>query len=193
MEKKKKKKILLLSDDLRLTSGIATVSRDLVLGSSHMYDWVQLGASINHPDKGKVMDVSDDARKHTGVDHANIKIYCHDSYGDPLVLRKLIDLENPDAILHFTDPRFWGWLYNMEHEIRSKIPIMYLNIWDSTPTPMWNKDAYASCDLLMAISKQTYSINVDALYRGFNGNHGVYNINNEQIILPEFNLDRKFY
>lgn len=187
-----KKKILLLSDDLRLTSGIATVSRDLALGTSHVYDWVQLGAAINHPDKGKLMDVSEDARKHTGVDHASVKIYCHDGYGDPLVLRRIIELEKPDAIVHFTDPRFWGWLYNMEHEIRAKIPLMYLNIWDSTPTPMWNKEAYASCDLLMAISKQTYAINVDALHRGFDGKHEVIGLDGRDLTLPKFELSNKF-
>lgn len=161
-----KKKILLLSDDLRLTSGIATVSRDIVLGTVKEYDWIQVGAAINHPDKGKVLDLSDDCKNITGVDDASVKIYCNDGYGDSFLIRKLIQSENPDAILHFTDPRFWGWLYNMEHEIRTNIPLMYLNIWDGaglvgdTPTdPLWNKEAYASCDLLMAISKQTYGIN----------------------------------
>ena len=161
-----KKKILLLSDDLRLTSGIATVSRDMVLGTVREYDWVQVGAAINHPDKAKVLDLSDDCKNITGVDDASVKIYCNDGYGDPFLIRKLIKSEKPDAILHFTDPRFWGWLYNMEHEIRTNIPILYLNIWDGaglvgdTPTdPLWNKEAYASCDLLMAISKQTYGIN----------------------------------
>lgn len=161
-----KKKILLLSDDLRLTSGIATVSRDMVIGTVDHYDWFQIGAAINHPDKGKIMDLSEDASKITGVSDASVKILCNDGYGDPLLLRRIIEQEKPDAILHFTDPRFWDWLYAMEHEIRQTIPLMYLNIWDGagfigdTPTdPMWNKDAYASCDLLMAISKQTYGIN----------------------------------
>jgi glycosyltransferase involved in cell wall biosynthesis len=165
-----KKKILLLSDDLRLTSGIATVSRDLVLGTVRDFDWVQVGAAINHPDKGKIFDLSQDAKERSGDDTANIKIYCNDGYGDPFLIRRIINAEKPDAILHFTDPRFWGWLYNMEHEIRKKMPLIYLNIWDGaglvgdTPTdPMWNKEAYASCDLLMAISKQTYGINYRVL------------------------------
>lgn len=167
-----KKKILLLSDDLRLTSGIATVSRDMVLGTVKQYDWVQVGAAINHPDKGKVLDLSEDCRKLTGVEDSYVKVYCNDGYGDSLLIRKMMDLEKPDAILHFTDPRFWGWLYNMEHEIRTKIPLLYLNIWDgaglvgsSSTDPMWNKEAYASCDLLMAISKQTYGINHRVLER----------------------------
>ena len=167
-----KKKILLLSDDLRLTSGIATVSRDMVIGTVKDFDWIQVGAAINHPDKGKIFDLSEDAKNRSGVDDASVKIYCNDGYGDPFLIRRLIEKENPDAILHFTDPRFWGWLYNMEHEIRQKIPLLYLNIWDgaglvgeNATDPMWNKDAYASCDLLMAISKQTYGINKRILSR----------------------------
>lgn len=167
-----KKKILLLSDDLRLTSGIATVSRDMVIGTVKDFDWVQLGAAINHPDNGKVFDLSEDARRMTGVEDASAKIYCYNSYGDSMIIRKLIEQEKPDAILHFTDPRFWGWLYNMEHEIRTKIPLLYLNIWDgagligdTATDPMWNKEAYASCDLLMAISKQTYGLNHRILKR----------------------------
>lgn len=167
-----KKKILLLSDDMRLTSGIATVSRDIVIGTAREFDWVQVGAAINHPEKGKVLDLSDDVKTNHGIEDASIKIYCNDGYGDPHLLRRLIEMEKPDAIMHFTDPRFWGWLYNMEHEIRQNIPLLYLNIWDGaglvgdTPTdPMWNKEAYASCDLLMAISKQTYGINHRVLSR----------------------------
>lgn len=137
----------------------------MVLGTAHKYDWFQVGAAINHPEKGKLLDLSEDARKLTGVDDASIKILCNDGYGDSMLLRRLIDMEKPDAILHFTDPRFWGWLYNMEHEIRTKIPLIYLNIWDCTPDPQWNREAYSSCDLLMAISKQTYGINHRVLTR----------------------------
>lgn len=155
----KKKKILLLSDDLRLHSGIATQSKEIVLSTIHKYDWVQLGAALKHPDQGKVFDISADAQKETGVEDASLKIYASTGYGSPDVLRQLINVEKPDAILHFTDPRFWKWLYDMEHEVREFCPIMYYNIWDSLPDPMWNAPFYASCDMLMSISKQTYGIN----------------------------------
>jgi glycosyltransferase involved in cell wall biosynthesis len=157
--KVKKPKILLLSDDLRLHSGIATQSKEIVLSTIHKYDWVQLGAALKHPDEGKVFDISADATKESGVEDASLKIYASSGYGTPDVLRQLINIEKPDAILHFTDPRFWKWLYDMEHEVREFVPIMYYNIWDSLPDPMWNAPFYASCDMLMSISKQTYGIN----------------------------------
>ena len=63
----KKKKILLLSDDLRMHSGIATVSKDIVMETLNEYDWVQMGGAIKHPEKGKVFDLSN-SLKDFGVD-----------------------------------------------------------------------------------------------------------------------------
>ena len=37
----KKKKILCLSDDLRMHSGIATQTKEFIMGTIHKYDWVQ--------------------------------------------------------------------------------------------------------------------------------------------------------
>tara|TARA_A100001201_G_scaffold39011_1_gene40785 strand:- start:14647 stop:16104 length:1458 start_codon:yes stop_codon:yes gene_type:complete len=156
--KPKKKKILLLSDDLRMHSGIGTMSKEFVFGTVDKYDWVQLGAAVKHPDHSKVIDVSQEVREITGVNDASVKVYAHNGYGNPQVLNELLKIERPDAILHFTDPRFWGWLYNMEHEIRQYLPIMYYNIWDDLPYPHWNEPFYESCDLLMNISRQTNNI-----------------------------------
>jgi hypothetical protein len=78
---------------------------------------------------------------------------------DPDILRQLIAIEKPDAIMLITDPRYFIWLFAMENEIRKNIPITYLNIWDDYPAPMYNKPYYESCDLLMGISKQTVNIN----------------------------------
>ena len=153
-----KKKILLLSDDLRMTSGIATMSKEIVTGTIHKYDWVQLGAAIKHPEFGKVVDVNDDIRKRTGVEDANLKIIPYNGYGDMGILRKLIAEEKPDAILHFTDPHYWQWLYDNEHEIRQQVPLLFYHIWDDLPDPIYNRDYYESCDWLGCISKQTYGI-----------------------------------
>jgi glycosyltransferase involved in cell wall biosynthesis len=153
-----KKKILLLSDDLRMTSGIATMSKEIVLGTLHKYDWVQLGASIKHPEIGKIVDVNDDVRKRTGIEDANLKIIPYNGYGDINIIRRLLDEEKPDAILHFTDPHYWQWLYDNEHEIRQRVPILYYHIWDNLPDPKYNRDYYESCDWIGCISKQTYGI-----------------------------------
>ncbi len=153
-----KKKILLLSDDLRMASGIANVSKQLVLGTVDKYDWVQLGAAIKHPEAGQVMDLNEDVRKRTGVADASVKIYPSDGYGNPDMIRQLLMIEKPDAILHFTDPRYWIWLYEMAHEIRQSTPLFFYHIWDDLPDPKYNRDYYESCDWIGCISKQTYGI-----------------------------------
>jgi glycosyltransferase involved in cell wall biosynthesis len=103
--------------------------------------------------------MSPSIQKEFGVKDAYLKIYPVSGYGNEDLLREVLDIEKPDAILHYTDPRFWIWLYNMEAEIRRNIPIFYYNIWDDLPDPQYNTNYYKSSDLLMAISKQTYGIN----------------------------------
>ena len=58
-----RKKILLLADDIRLHSGVATMAREIVSNSAHHFNYFQLGAALNHPDSGKVFDVSKDINK----------------------------------------------------------------------------------------------------------------------------------
>ena len=153
-----KKKILLLSDDLRMASGIATMSKELVLGTAHKYDWFQVGAAINHPEAGKILDVSEDIQKNYGIADANVKILPWNGYGNADLIRQLINAEKPDAILHFTDPRYWTWLYDIEHEIRQNVPLLFYAIWDDLPDPMYNRNYYESCDWIGCISRQTYGI-----------------------------------
>lgn len=165
----KKKKIFLISDALQFSSGVATMSKELVVSTCHKYDWVQLGAALNHPDHGKIINLSEEIEKETGIEDVYCKIYCHTGYGDADVIREIITLEKPDALMIFTDPRFFGHVFHMEHEIRSefKIPIIYNNIWDNLSFPHWNASAYASIDLLVSINRQTKIINQEVLkYHG---------------------------
>ena len=154
----KKKKILLFSDDLRMSSGVGTMSREIVLGTAHHFDWVQVGGAIKHPEEGQMFDLSEDVNKDKGIDNASVKVFPVNGYGNPELLRQMINMERPDAIMIYTDPRFWMWLYHMEHEIRQNIPIFYYNIWDDWPAPQYNENYYESCDLIMNISKQTCAI-----------------------------------
>jgi glycosyltransferase involved in cell wall biosynthesis len=154
-----RKKILLLTDDIRVHSGVAQIGRELVMNTSGHYNWVQLAGSINHPEKGKIADLSADVDKEQNLKDSYVKLYPIDGYGDENILREIIQLEKPDAILLITDPRYFMWLFQMEEEIRSQIPIAYLNIWDDMPAPQYNEEFYESCDALFGISKQTVAIN----------------------------------
>ena len=164
MSKKKrtKKRILLLSDDLRMSSGVGTVSKNFVMGTMDKYEWVQIAGAIKHPEEGKIVDMNESVAKELGMEKAYLKIYPVSGYGSQEMLRQIINMEKPDAILHYTDPRFWTWLYQMEHEVRQHIPIFYYNIWDDRPTPRYNEFFYESCDLIMNISKQTVAMVKDA-------------------------------
>ena len=154
-----RKKILLLCDDIRFTSGISTMAKEIVIGTSHRFNWVNLGAAITHPDQGKRFDVCQDTNQIAGITDSSVYIIPTSGYGSPDLLRQVIENEKPDVLMFFTDPRYWIWLFQMENEIRRKIPMVYLNIWDDLPAPIYNKSYYESCDTLLAISKQTANIN----------------------------------
>lgn len=157
--REQRKKILLLSDDIRFHSGIATMSREMVLGTAHRFNWVNLAAAISHPEQGKRLDVSQDTNRLTGINDSSVALYPYNGYGDPGIVRLLMEIEKPDAIMIFTDPRYWIWFFQMENEVRKKIPVTYMNIWDDFPAPLYNKSYYESCDALFCISKQTKLIN----------------------------------
>ncbi len=160
IQKDQRKKIMLICDDIRSFSGIATVAKEIVIQTAHNFNWINIAGALDHPDKGKKYDISAETDRLSGITDSSVMLYPVDGYGNTDVIRSLIKIEKPDAIMLITDPRYFTWLFNIENEIRKKIPITYLNIWDSPmPYPLWNKPYYESCDLLMAISKQTKNIN----------------------------------
>ena len=59
----KKKKILLFSDDMRMSSGVGTMSREIVLGTAHHFDWIQVGGAVKHPEEGQMFDLSKDVNE----------------------------------------------------------------------------------------------------------------------------------
>jgi len=159
LPQKERKKILLICDDVRVHSGVATVAREMVLNTCQHFNWVQVAGAINHPEKGKKLDISQDTNVNTGLTDSSVQIYPVDGYGDANLIRQLIKIEKPDAIFLITDPRYFMWLFQIENEIRRKMPIVYLNIWDDYPAPMYNRPYYEACDALLGISKQTVNIN----------------------------------
>ena len=194
VKKEDRKKILLLCDDIRMHSGVATMAREIVIGTAHHFNWLNVGGAIKHPDQGKSFDLSADVNNQTGINDASVKIFATSGYGDQGLIRSIIYQEKPDAILLFTDPRYWTWLFDLEREIRQTMPILYLNIWDDYPTPLYNKAYYESCDLLMSISKQTKTINEIVLGAAAKDKiltyvpHGI----NEQHFYPITEQDEKY-
>jgi hypothetical protein len=164
--KDQRKKILLLCDDIRVHSGIAHMGRELVINTAHHYNWVNLGGAVKHPEQGQRFDLSEDTNKQAGITDSSVTLYPTDGYGNPDIVRQLIQMEKPDAIFIITDPRYWTWLFEMENEIRKQCPLVYLSIWDDLPACYYNFPFYESCDMLLGISKQTHNIHKLVLDHG---------------------------
>lgn len=150
--------ILLLADDARLPSGVGTMSKEIIIHTAHRFNWVQVGGAVNHPEAGKRIDASQWVANDSGVEDAKLMIYPMNGYGTADTIRYMMMTYLPSAILHFTDPRYWVWLYHMEAEIRNNIPIVYYHVWDNVPHPRYNRDYYRSSDTILSISKQTHNI-----------------------------------
>ena len=181
-----KKTILLLGDNPLHASGIGTISKLLILGTITKYNWISVGGSLKDSDAGKVIDLCDACKQINGRDDNYFKLYPVEGYGNEEILFQVISIEKPDALVHFTDPRYWGWLYNIENQVRAKIPLTYLNLWDDLAYCQWNKPFYKSCDALFAISKQSLNINkwvlgpeeCTSIYGDFDKNGNIIKENN---------------
>ena len=153
-----RKKILMLSDDIRTHSGVGNMAKEIILNSAHHFNWLNLGGAVKHPEGGTGFDLSAEINTMAGISDSDVKVLACDGYGNPEMLRAVIAQEKPDAIVHFTDPRYWIWLYSMENEIRQQCPLIFYTIWDDLPYPMWNRNFYRSDDMLLCISKQTKNL-----------------------------------
>ena len=88
----------------------------------------------------------------------DFRIFPVDGYGNHEIIRSIMQKEKPDALWFMTDPRFYGWLWEMEHEIRAHVPMIYYHVWDNSPFPTYNQAFYESNDFIACISKVTHDI-----------------------------------
>lgn len=79
-------------------------------------------------------------------------------HGDKELMRRTLADFKPDAIVLFTDPRFFTWIWEMEDEIRRVCPIVYWHVWDNDPTPEFNRTIYEATDYIIPLSLKTYGI-----------------------------------
>ena len=130
-----------------LPSGVGTQTKyvcEALLKTGKFQIW-SMGGAIRH-------------ENHDVVYHPKYKDWILqpvDGYGDKETLRNVIKQFEPDIVYFMTDPRFWGWLWEMEQEIRSQCSLLYYHVWDNYPLPMYNKASYESNDFIASISKLT--------------------------------------
>jgi glycosyltransferase involved in cell wall biosynthesis len=146
-----KKKILVLGDHPLSPSGVGTQTKYFIeaLLKTGRYSFICLGGAISHKDytPQKVEPYGEDWR-----------IFPIDSYGNAEILRSIIQKEKPDVLWFMTDPRFYGWLWEIENEIRTNMPMVYYHVWDNFPAPVFNGVFYRSTDEVVCISKVTHEI-----------------------------------
>lgn len=144
-------KVLVLSDHPFSPSGVGTQTNYMIssLLETNKFSFVCLGGAVKHANYTPIK---------TEEHGDDLIIYPVDGYGTQDRIRALMRTERPDIIWIMTDPRFWGWLWDIEDEIRSNIPIVYYHVWDNYPYPKFNKTYYESNDYIACISKLTYDI-----------------------------------
>ena len=146
-----KRKILVLADHPFTPSGVGTQTKYFceALLKTGRYKIICLGGAIKHPHYQplKTEEWEDDWI-----------IYPVDGYGNHDIVRSILRNEKPEVLWFMTDPRFWGWLWAMDNEIRTHIPMVYHHVWDNKPYPWFNKKYYESNDHIVTISKLTDDI-----------------------------------
>lgn len=142
----KKIKILTLSDHPFSPSGVGTQTKYIIEGmlATGKYRFLSLGGAIKHP------DYRPQKTEQWGDDWIIAPV---DGYGSQEMIRSILRTEKPDIIWFMTDPRFWGWLWQMENEIRPNVPMVYYHVWDNYPYPTFNRKFYLSNDYIATISK----------------------------------------
>lgn len=145
---KKKKKILMLSDHPLAPSGVGVQARFLIEGlvKTGKYSFRCLGGAIKHQDY-RTIQVNED-----------FVVKPVDGFGTHDMIRSLLVTEKPDAIIIFTDPRQFIWLWEIEDEIHQVCPIAYWHVWDNDPYPAFNRPWYESTDLINCLSYKTYEL-----------------------------------
>ncbi len=147
----KKIKVLTLSDHPLAPSGVGIQTQNMItaLLDSGKFSVISLGGAIKHENY-----------QHTKIDKYGDDwiIQPVDGYGSQDVVRSIMRAQKTDIVWFMTDPRFWGWLWQMENEIRPLAPMVYYHVWDNYPYPHYNKTFYSSNDHIATISKVTDDI-----------------------------------
>ena len=143
-----KKTILMLCDHPMASSGVGTQARWLINGlvETGKYSFRVFGGALKHESYEQTVINPDFIIKPTN------------GFGDKKLLRTVLAQIKPDAILLFTDPRFFMWVWEMEDEVHQVCPIAYNHLWDNGPWPEFNKHIYESTDLINCINWPTYEM-----------------------------------
>ena len=144
-------KIFTIGDHPLSPSGVGSQTKYIIEGmlKTGKYQFISFGGAIKHHDHHP------QKTEEWGEDWI---IWPVDGYGNAEMIRSILHQQKPDILWFMTDPRFWGWLWEIENEIRAMVPMVYYHVWDNYPVPMYNRINYLSNDHVACISKLTYDI-----------------------------------
>ena len=143
-----KQKLLIISDHAMMHSGVAIQSRLLIegLANTGKYSVIQLGAAKYHENMLPQKIIND------------FTIIPSVGFGDKDTIRSLLASEQPNAMIIFTDARFFNHIFEMEDEIKEVCPILWWHVWDNYPEPVFNKTIYNSVNAINCISELTFDV-----------------------------------
>jgi glycosyltransferase involved in cell wall biosynthesis len=144
-------KIFTISDHPLSPSGVGTQTKYIIEGmlKTGKYQFLSFGGAMKHPNH------QPQKTEQWGDDWVMWPV---DGYGTQDQVRAMINQNKPDILWFMTDPRFYGWLWQMDHEIRVNVPMVYYHVWDNYPYPQFNRPSYLSNDHIACISELTYDI-----------------------------------
>ena len=144
-------KIFTIGDHPLSPSGVGTQTKYVIEGmlKTGKYQFISFGGAVKHAEH------KPQKTEEWGEDWI---IWPVDGYGNPDMVRALIYQQKPDILWFMTDPRFYGWLWSIENEIRAHMPMVYYHVWDNYPYPQFNRPFYLSNDHVACISKVTHDI-----------------------------------
>jgi len=141
-------KILFVTDDIRMSTGVGIQASKLMQGLHKSGKYVVssiAGSLIKQPPQPVI--------------YKDIKLYpTSDAYGNPNLLRVVMNIEKPDILVLFSDPRFFNYIFAMDNEIRPKTKIVLYHTWDNAPFPKFNLPYYAACDSIVMISDFSHKL-----------------------------------
>ena len=145
----KKIKVLCVSDDIRIPSGVGIQCKKILTGlqKTGKYECIELAGSLIKSTMQPLM-------------YEGVKLYPTggEPYGNSIQLKTLLQIERPDIVLLFSDPRFFQYTFNMDDEIRQHSKLVFFHTWDNAPFPKFNIPYYNSCDTIVLQSEFSYNL-----------------------------------
>lgn len=145
-------KLLVVSDDIRLNTGVGIQLRKMLQGLNRtgQYDIAQIGIS-NFPSKNNI--VYESTRIYPARYDAKT-----DSFGNVDHLTMVLEREKPDILLLFSDPRLFTYIFYMDNVIRPNVKLVLYHTWDNEPFPKFNLPWYSACDYIVMLSRFSYNL-----------------------------------